>query len=263
MVNALVKALAALALVGCAPELADTTSIVDGPRVLAIRSEPAEVTPGATIAISTLATTDVTWSVCSTSKPLTEPGTIDPSCLGTDGIAATSLAIPAKACELFGPDLTTGRPVDPDGTGGYYQPIVAHFDGDTAVGFTRITCNLVGATPEQARQYRERTKPNRNPKIVHAALDGDALSVEWEEPESYVYFDPIERALVDRREAIRVSWFATSGRFSTGHTGRTESDPERTSVNTWISDGESATLWIVVRDDRGGVDWTSLTAPPL
>jgi hypothetical protein len=78
--------------------------------------------------------------------------------------------------------------------------------------------------------------------------------------EPYVYFDPLKRRLSDRRESIRVSWFATAGRFEHERTGRTETEAaETTTTNPWTAPEESADvwLWVVIRDDRGGVGWSS------
>lgn len=260
------KSLWFAALAACTPTLVDETTLVDTPRLLAIQSEPAEAPPGAAIALHALASDpaalDPSWAFCTTRRPIAAPGSIDPRCLteadasapaGTGLDLATTL--PAKGCELFGPDQPpptvdqpSGRPADPDGTGGYYQPIRAGADD---VGFVRITCNLAGATPEQATEYRARTRPNANPVIAGARLDGDAVHVDFSPPETYVYFDPIAHALVDRDEVYRISWFATAGRFAAAHTG--------TGDNTWTGGGAGDTVWIVVRDDRGGVAWTVLT----
>ena len=78
--------------------------------------------------------------------------------------------------------------------------------------------------------------------------------------EPYVYFDPLNRSLTDRREAMRVSWFATAGRFEHERTGRAEDEASELSTdNTWTAPDESMELrlWVVLRDDRGGVGWGS------
>jgi hypothetical protein len=78
--------------------------------------------------------------------------------------------------------------------------------------------------------------------------------------EPFAYLDPQSHELVDRHEAMRVSWFATAGSFDTDHTGRLESEFSQTSSdNTWTAPEEPGTvfMWVVLRDDRGGVDWQS------
>ena len=56
---------------------------------------------------------------------------------------------------------------------------------------------------------------------------------------------------------MHVSWFATGGSFDLDRTGRDGSDVTTTSDNGWTapSSGTAVHLWIVLRDDRGGVGW--------
>ncbi len=82
------------------------------------------------------------------------------------------------------------------------------------------------------------------------------LRATWrpEDAERYVAFDPRAQLVVPRREAMRVSWYATGGVFEHDRTGRDEADLATTSDNTWTApDAAKATLWAVLRDSRGGV----------
>jgi hypothetical protein len=96
-----------------------------------------------------------------------------------------------------------------------------------------------------------------------AAEDADSCAQDCDPPkgctgpEAYVYFDLVSRGLVDRREAMRVSWYANAGVFADDRTGRTEAEMEVTSDNTWTAPNESrvVTLWVVLRDSRGGLGW--------
>ena len=67
------------------------------------------------------------------------------------------------------------------------------------------------------------------------------------------------RRLQIRREAIRVSWFATAGKFDVDRTDRSADDTTATSSNTWTPPAHAGDvhLWIVLRDDRGGSGWQS------
>ena len=59
---------------------------------------------------------------------------------------------------------------------------------------------------------------------------------------------------------MRVSWFATRGTVDKDHTGRLESESDETSSdNIWTAPEETGPvfMWVVLRDDRGGVDWQS------
>lgn len=76
--------------------------------------------------------------------------------------------------------------------------------------------------------------------------------------EQYVFFDPEAREVRERREAIRISWFATGGAFAFDRTGRGEDEADQPSAeNEWTAPEEegTVTLWAVIRDDRGGTGW--------
>ena len=79
--------------------------------------------------------------------------------------------------------------------------------------------------------------------------------------ETYLWFDPATRAFAPRRESIVVSWFATAGAFATARAGRDEAEATAAtdSANTWTAPAGAADvwMWIVLRDARGGVAWSS------
>jgi hypothetical protein len=58
---------------------------------------------------------------------------------------------------------------------------------------------------------------------------------------------------------MRVSWFATAGSFSDDRTGREEHDLATFSDVQWTAPSTPGVvhLWVVLRDARGGVDWSS------
>jgi hypothetical protein len=335
-----------LLVAACKPEIEGRPSEIVGPRVLAVRSQPADAKPSETISYDALFVDSeglgdpaaLDWALCLAGKSLTQPGTVSAECLTAEGDeigalgsgGAVMATIPKDACALFGPTPQTpeagqpaSRPVDPDTTGGYYQPVrvleTAEESGAYSVGVTRLSCGLGGATQAQAADFTRRSKPNQNPELeVLLAIDADdnatalpaldseqSLSVpagseltlyaSWPEcplepecgdgicspgedsspsgcpddcreprgcrgSEPYVYFDPVSRELRDRREAIRISWYATAGQFKNERTGSSESQADQsTTENTWTApDGEAAVkLWVVIRDDRGGVGWGS------
>lgn len=105
--------------------------------------------------------------------------------------------------------------------------------------------------------------------VCTPADDRDQCSADCATPhgctgaEPYVYLDLIERRLIERRESMRVSWFATAGTFEHDRSGR--SDDEATinsSDNRWTapSSGSTVRFWVVLRDDRGGVGFKSFYA---
>ncbi len=76
--------------------------------------------------------------------------------------------------------------------------------------------------------------------------------------EKYVFFDPEIREVRERREGVWVSWFATGGTFEYDRTGRDEEAANLPfTENLWTAPSEEGTfsLWVVLRDDRGGVGW--------
>jgi hypothetical protein len=277
------RALLVLSLAGCQSSLDQRLAIVSEPRVLAIASEPAEAKPGAEVTYSALvagpdgpiaATPD--WALCTAPKPPTEDNAVSIACvsdadlvdLGT-GTTATG-ALPADACILFGPDVPPGgfRPRDPDGTGGYYPPVRADTGvTDLAFGFTRITCNLPNVPADIAHDYQTMYVANANPTLDPLALSVPAdhvpagatvtLTASWpaDAVESYLYYDPQRQALVTRREAMRVSWFATGGTLAVDASAVGEDDPATSATTTWHAPSTPgpAWLWLVLRDSRGGI----------
>ncbi len=361
----------------CEPTLNDTVSVVTSPQLLAVRVGPeggeAEAAPLGTLEFSGLYVDSsgpimpapIDWAICNERKPLAELEPVSPLCLYASGSWFTSLGvgnpvsgtIPDNACQQFGPQVPQpvaghppGRPVDPDITGGYYQPVRALAQGTPAnlilIAETRLMCGLAQAPPNVVAAFTQRYHPNTNPIVnslgvcpsstgsvpcqggppswVPASTPGATsnqvpvgqhlnLEVAWamcplvdapndgvcgpEETaascmscgpgvavssadccpgaamdcthplgctgaERYVVFDASSGALVDRREGIAVSWFATGGAFDSDATGRAGTDTESlaaqtTSDNGWQSPTQPGpvTLWVVLRDDRGGVGW--------
>ncbi len=95
-----VAALGAVALIACRPEFDDDYWRVDSPRVLAVKSEPAEAKPGTrltfTAFLSVIGTPDrlPVWNFCTAPKPLTENDAVSPACLASSALvsAGTGLA---------------------------------------------------------------------------------------------------------------------------------------------------------------------------
>jgi hypothetical protein len=326
------------ALLGCTPELDDRSFLVSGPRLLAIAASPAEAAPPAAVSFQALyvdasgarAAGELDWAYCVDRKPLTDDGTVSPSCVQAsgDGLVpfgsgpSASGALPQDGCRLFGPDSPqaigdqpAGRPVDPDPTGGFYQPVRLRVrdGGDTyAIGAARLTCGVGGATQDVAAELSHRYRLNESPAIASLTLvrktgsvtvtpdasgaqvtrgEEVTLKVTWAAcpttsacgdgvcgidedvtgcagdcakpkgctgAEQYVWFDPATRTVAERREAIRIDWFATAGTLGDDTSGRDESEAGSSEVgNTWTAPDKAgdARLWVVVRDDRGGVGW--------
>jgi hypothetical protein len=78
--------------------------------------------------------------------------------------------------------------------------------------------------------------------------------------ETYAWFDTASERIVDRREGIGVTWYSTAGEFTERRVGVAESDPDTPKTATrWTAPamGGEQTLWAVIRDDRGGVSWST------
>jgi len=202
----------AAALVGCVPEFDDDGTRIENRRVIAIQSSPAEVDLRLVTATGEVDLTAVVadgldrgagavrWTLCIDRKPLSELGPVSKRCLESpspspeialdlgrgETVAAT---LPELACQLFGPERPdpepgepAGRPVDPDRTGGFYQPVLAWLDDEVVVGGVRITCGLLGVTPDVSSDFTARYQLNENPVIERLELvDSDGSITVLEE----------------------------------------------------------------------------------
>lgn len=280
-----------LVLLGCVPDLGERASAVDSPRVLAIIAEPPEAKPGDTVQFrvlvaspaGTITEPQAYWALCLTPKPPAEENAVAEACWARDyrpvgGPAGTiDITIPEDACSLFGPALTSAevRPRDADRTGGYYQPVRVAIPELAAFGFERIRCALPNAAADVTLAYGERYRDNTNPLIagVQALIGGEEvaldavpagavleLRVSWDpaQKERFVVYDPQAQSLEDMDEELRASWFVTSGELSTDITD--EDEDGAASTVTWTApDAEGfASIWVVLRDSRGGGDFLDL-----
>jgi len=336
------SAAAVHALGACVPEFDDDSSLLDRPRILAVRAEPAEAPPGASVTLTALlAAPDaddadpaaLAWARCVARKPLTELGPVAPECvtefgsdsealepLGDGGQVALTLA--ADVCRQFGPlqpppepgSEVSGRAVDPDSTGGFYQPIVLGLgdaDEEPTLAAVRIQCGAANLPQEEAIELNQGYRPNENPAIAALELRVDdavievsddapvtvpaGASVEWtvrwtecpaenacgdglctagENPtdcredcqtdargctgaERYLDTDLETRTVIESTEALRVGWYATTGGFALAQTG---AEGELETANGWTAPEASGPVqvWVVLRDDRGGVAYRSV-----
>jgi hypothetical protein len=319
-------ALAAVAGQACKPNLADSVSIVTTARVLAVRSEndagEAEFGAGESFdmtalyidALGVVSPSPLKWAFCNDPKPLAELGPVSPQCLDFIGGWFMPLGVgnqvqasmPETACQLFGPEAVSPqqRPVDPDPTGGYYQPVQLLAPGSAAPMITideaRIVCTLASPSPDVRAQFKMQYLRNRNPAIASmGVVDAGAwastsdenaprnrvtvgqrvdLEVTWRQcdapatpdggagpaeyapcdgAEHYLLLDTASQALVDQREAIAVAWYATGGVFDVDRSGRAGDELVTSSDNGWKAPSVAGpvTMWVVLRDERGGAGW--------
>ncbi len=270
-------ALVVCGLTACDASLDQRLAIVREPRVIAVIAEPAEAKPGAQVTYTAVVASpdgplagSPSWAFCTAPKPPTQDNAVSDDCLTDDALidlgAAPSVtaALPAAGCLLFGPDTAPGgfRPRDADPTGGYYQPVRAVLDELVAFGLSRITCKLPTAPPLVAHDYDVRYTANTNPTLDPLVLDAVpadrdvTLTASWpaDAVESFLYYDPVAQALVIRREAMRVSWFATGGALAVDASAVAEDREETRVTTTWHTPAAGpAWLWLVLRDSRGGI----------
>jgi hypothetical protein len=280
----------------CVPSLGPGDSLITSTRILAVRADPAEAAPGASVTFTafvagpggTVTGADIGWSFCTAPKPLTEDNVVSNACLGSGSLVAagagpsTVAKTPTDGCSVFGPDTTSTafRPRDPDGTGGYYQPLRANLTGaDSAFELARIHCDLANADAAAASAFAAAYQLNQNPQLLPltATLGGApvamtaipsgahvTLEASWPDgsAESYAYFDPVSQAVTTRRESMQVAWYSSGGTLDTESTGRAEDDMATTSDDGWAASSEAGTvhLWVVLRDSRGGVDFAEVDA---
>ncbi len=160
---------------------------------------------------------------------------------------------------------------------------------------TRLACGLNGATADQASEFSKCYHANVNPVVDSLATGGVplvtdengatnpqqvgdrlALAVTWAAcppdatgstcpdgcarstgctgAEPYVLFDANTGSLSCKVEGLSTSWFATAGSFDDDRTGPASAT---TSLNGWRAPAVPGLvhLWVVLRDDRGGVGW--------
>jgi hypothetical protein len=259
---------------------------------------------------------ELEWAMCLARKPLTELGPVARECITRFGAGgeifrrlgrgpAVSSTVPAEACRLFGPlsapteaGGVAGRPVDPDLSGGYHEPVVVGSAVGTALATVRLACGITGVPNAEVVRYNQGYRPNENPELerieiatggtiepagtrVRAgtridlravwascpsqAACGDGLCTTGENQsncaadcrsspkgctgaETYLRANPETRAVEERLEAITVAWYASGGTFASEQTDGT---------NAWTAPSSPGpvNVWVVLRDDRGGVGW--------
>ena len=268
-------------LAACDSALDQRLAILTEPRVLAIAATPAEARPGEPVAYTALVAgpdgeieSPRTWAFCTSPKSPTEDNSASVPCvagealIGLLGGSTASGAIPKDACLTYGPDtLSPGfRPRDPDPTGGYNQPVRLVVDRLLAIGLSRVVCDLPNAPGAVAIDYKQHYQPNASPvlhplsyPVIHTG-ESVELRASWDEPETYLYYDQLSQTLIARREAMRVSFFATAGAMDLDAVGRDENDPETSGATIWHAPAYPGlqSVFLVLRDSRGGITFQTV-----
>lgn len=279
-----------IATVSCQDTFDLRPSQILAPRLLAVIAEPPEALPGAlvkyTAVYADLPTTPPTlaepaWAYCSQSPRPADYNSIAEACLQPvapwivavgQGYQITT-QLPLDACGKFGsepPPPTPGesaiRPTDPDATGGFYQPLRVGRPEFTFAQI-RVGCAPSQATAEVAREFRTRYVPNRNPSVspIEVLKTSDGLirlraTIRQGSLESYVVYDLGSRTITPRNEVLRAQWFASNASLAIDSALPNDAATLE-NVVTRVPGNIGARVWLVLRDDRGGVAYQQLDLP--
>lgn len=256
---------------------------VDKLRILAIQAQPPEIKPGeqasfAALLIDPEASIETTiWAQCSASEASSFGCPFDPTALDGADDPETLAAAGIIGIEPFLPPVYEA-PLD----------ILAGRQGRDLLEGVNVTVNALALPAESAETEEfdfnavesafkrfvvsEAETPNRNPSITALEVDGEPT-----DPESPILVEPgqeIEVSPILAEDAIetyaylnfdgereeRVEepfalWYTSDGNMV-----------EDTTLHpflpaTWIAPSEpglSGTIWVVLKDRRGGVTWSSL-----
>ncbi len=192
---------------GCVSALDAQTWLITGPRLLAVRANPAEAAPGKKLELQALvvgptgeiAGSPLNWAACSARPPLAQQAPVAATCLTDEGqqiqpiadSATATWSVPNDVCGQFGPNPPVsvdggpaGRPADPDETGGWYAPI--RVEGPSAssdIDFfrVRLRCPLAGTTQQQSADFQKAYRTNAPPQLAGLFLQratGTELAVD-------------------------------------------------------------------------------------
>jgi hypothetical protein len=191
----------------CEPTLDDTVSIVTSRSVLAIQANPPEAKEGTPVTYTALvadghgpvASASIQWDYCNSRNPLTNLEPVNTPCVqaGSSQLAlighgeqvkGPTAAIPDFACANFGPnppqlqdsgtDGSAPRPVDPDITGGYYQPVSVFLPREggapeVTIYPMRVNCGFSGAAQSVTVILNTQYHLNVNPQVESVTVVQD------------------------------------------------------------------------------------------
>jgi hypothetical protein len=199
---------------------------------------------------------------------------------GTDG-AKSTMVMPDMGSP-FSPSLPLGLP---DSTGGWYVPVVLVATQGTKTIITVYRMRLaVFGTPNKnpkldqilhvTGDYDGGDFPDAGPLMFEPITD-DGMPVQVhrdqsfrvratvtaDSPEPYTQIDDLSDPMNIKTHPVtekpRYDWYTTGGEFSVEVTGDALPDTELTFKEDARrpANGQTITLWVVVHDDRGGVDF--------
>ena len=165
------------------PSLGPGDALITSTRILAVRADPAEADPGTQVTFTslvaspsgTVASAAIAWSFCDGAEAADGEQRRLERVL--DGVRARlgrhgaddhrNLAGRRLLALRSRHHLGRSAPDDPDGTGGYYQPLRLDLAGaDVAFELARIHCDLPDADATVASAFAAAYRPNQNPVLL-------------------------------------------------------------------------------------------------
>ncbi|HEX2571629.1 MAG TPA: hypothetical protein VH877_18865 [Polyangia bacterium] len=267
-----------LLLLGCGDNFDDNSSRVRGLRLLGVQGQPAEAGPGASVTLTAVAVDPggraitARWAAC-TEPPIPGTGLPNPACVSSDtapyliplgeGLSITA-QVPAVDPAVLGA---------PDPTGGVYLPVRLRLAtaSESLEGIYRL-------------RYAQGAPPNQNPRLADVSLitraadgsvtasplveseplvvhEGDALTLRatFAQDSAETYEAPgVGGTTRTTKETLNVTWFTTAGRYRTDSTGDGVETVLRLNRDL-PARGQTIDLWLIGRDERGGLDFLHRT----
>jgi hypothetical protein len=267
------RALALVLMVSGCGSTFDPESHLSGLRVLGIKADPPEVAPGATTTLTPLLfdssgeTATIDWAFC-TKSPGPSGDSVEPDCLTNDTAAYLIQLGSGPTMTAIVPPLTLSDFPAPDETGGVYLPVRARI---------RTPSHAVDAI-EHLRIHFAPTAPNQNPMIT-GLFEGDGTAMPLDEntpvpvqahgqlslhssfaaasTETYPIVDSTSNVSMVQ-EVLTLSWYSSAGSFDDSAAGPDVANPF-TVDNYLPAAGSVIDLFVVGRDNRGGIDWLHRT----
>lgn len=278
-----------LLLSGCLPQQ-DPASYVTGLRVLAIKAQPPEAQPGQSstlvpLLVDTLGRpVNIDWSLCLV--PPFQGQAVNSNCLIADAGGTRQPLGSGLQFAVTMPMAVSAQTLGlPDATGGVYLPLIAQAraGSDTLIASYRLRLGtpapanqnplLAGVFTVGAAQGgagspgADDTVTSLDPAIPRVVHSGDQLTLRamfaTGAAETYQIQDPRGDAgtIMPRTvtETLSLSWFATAGSLSDGTSGAGFPDQILKLDQHLPASGTAVELWVVGRDERGGMDYLHRT----